>query len=95
MLGALTGYLIRLVCYAVVLGVVSRLAEYLWVQNGLDGSVALQPFHDTGVTVLVVAPVVLALAGARRVRAVAIFVTALLVGAALTAPFAFARFAGG
>jgi hypothetical protein len=92
---AVTDFLIRLVGYALVLGVVSRGAEYLWVQHGLDGSIALQPFHDAGITTLVIAPIVLAAFGFRPLRAATIFVAAFLVGAALTAPFALARFAGG
>jgi uncharacterized membrane protein YvlD (DUF360 family) len=91
---ALAGFLIRLVAYAVALGVVSRIAEYLWVQRGLDGSIALQPLHDAGITTLVIAPVVLAVIGFGRLRPVAIFLATFLIGAALTAPFALARFAG-
>ena len=94
MMRALTGFLIRLVAYALALGVVARIAEYLWVRHGLDGSIALQPFHDAGITTLVIAPIVLALAGFGPLRAIAIFIAAFLVGAALTAPFACARFAG-
>jgi hypothetical protein len=93
-MGAVTGFLLRLVAYAVVFGIVSRGAEYLWVAHGLDGSIALQPFHDGGITTLVIAPIVLALLGVRPLRNATIFVAAFLVGAALTAPFAFARFAG-
>ncbi len=89
-----TDFLIRLVGYALVLGIVSRVAEYLWVQHGLDGSIALQPFHDAGISALVIAPVVLAAFGVRRLRAATIFVATFLIGAALTAPFALARFAG-
>jgi hypothetical protein len=90
---AVTGFFVRLVVYALVLGIVSRVAEALWVQHGLDGSIALQPLHDGGLTTLVVAPVVLAL-GFGRLRGAAVFIAAFLVGAALTAPFALARFAG-
>jgi hypothetical protein len=90
---AITGFFVRLVVYALVLGIVSRVAEALWVQHGLDGSIALQPLHDGGLTTLVVAPVVLAL-GFGRLRGAAVFIAAFLVGAALTAPFALARFAG-
>ena len=91
---AVVGFLVRLVVYALILGIVSRIAEYVWVQHGLDGSIALQPLHDAGVTTLVIAPIVLALIGFGPFRAVAVFVAAFLVGAALTAPFALARFAG-
>ncbi len=94
-MNALTGFFLRLVGYAIVLGVVSRVAEYLWVRAGLDGSIALQPFHDAGITVLVIAPIALAALGFGPLRRVAIFVAAFLVGAALTAPFACERFIGG
>jgi hypothetical protein len=92
---ALTGFFVRLVVYAIALGIVSRVAEYLWVQHGLDGSIALQPFHDAGITTLVIAPIVLALLGVGPLRTAAVFIGAFLIGAALTAPFACARFAGG
>ncbi len=92
---ALTGFLIRLVGYALVLGVVSRVAEYLWVHGGLDGSIALQPFHDAGITTLVIAPIALAALGFGPLRRATIFVAAFLAGAALTAPFACERFGGG
>jgi len=91
---ALAGFLIRLVAYALVLGVAARIADALWVAHGLDGSILLQPFHDLGVEVLVIAPLVLALLGIGAFRQAAIFVAAFLVGAALTAPFACAHFSG-
>jgi hypothetical protein len=90
----LAGFLIRLVAYALVLGAVSRIAGALWVNEGLDGSILLQPLHDVGVEVLAIAPLFLALLGFGALRAAALFVAAFLVGAALTAPFACARFAG-
>ena len=89
-----TGFIVRLLGYALVLGIVSRVAEWLWVGRGLDASSTLQTFHDTGVTTLVVAPLVLALVGFGVLRPVAVFIAAFLVGAALTAPFALARLAG-
>ena len=91
---AIAGFIIRLVAYALVLGVTARVAESLWVQKYLDGTLWLQPFHDTGIGVLEVAPLVLALIGFGALRRVAIFLAAFLVGVALTAPFACARFAG-
>jgi hypothetical protein len=94
-MGALAGFLVRLVGYALVFGIVARVAEYLWVRQALDGSIALQPLHDGGITTLVVAPVVFALVGVGPLRSAAIFVAAYLIGAALTAPFALARFVGG
>jgi hypothetical protein len=91
---AFAGFVIRLVAYALVLGIAARIAAALWEQYGLDGALALVPLHDAGADVLLGAPVVLAVAGVGVVRPAAIFVAAFLVGAALTAPFACARFAG-
>jgi MFS-type transporter involved in bile tolerance (Atg22 family) len=92
---AIAGFLIRLVGYALVLGVTARIAQSLWIGHDLDASIDLQTFHDTGISVLVIAPLVLALIGFGVLRRVAIFVAAFLVGVAITAPFALARFAGG
>jgi hypothetical protein len=91
----LAEFLVRLVGYALVLGVAARIAAALWVQLGLDGSISLQPLHDIGAEVLIVAPLVLALFGFGALRRPALFIAAFLIGAALTAPFACARFAGG
>jgi hypothetical protein len=91
---AFAGFLIRLVAYALVLGVVARIAATLWVQFGLDGSIELQPFHDIGVEVLLIAPLPLALFGIGALRGAALFIAAFLAGVALTAPFAIARFTG-
>ena len=91
---AIAGFLIRLVAYALVLGAVARIAGALWVQNGLDGSIDLQPFHDLGVEVMLIAPLPLALLGVGPLRQAAFFIAAFLVGVALTAPVAAARFTG-
>ena len=91
---AVAAFLIRLVGYAFVLGVTARVAESLWVARGLDGSLTLAAIHDQGFQVLLFAPALLALFGIGFLRPVAIFVAAALCGAALTAPFALARFAG-
>jgi hypothetical protein len=91
---ALAGFFIRLIAYALVLGAVARIAASLWVQFALDGSIDLQPFHDIGVEVLIIAPLPLALLGFGRLRRAAFFIAAFLAGVALTAPFAFARFTG-
>lgn len=91
---ALAGFVIRLVAYAVIFVVVARIAGDFWVRNGLDGSIALQPFHDIGVEVLSIAPLPLALLGFGPLRQASFFIAGLLIGAALTAPFAAARFAG-
>jgi hypothetical protein len=88
-------FIIRLVGYALLLGVSSRVAQTLWTSYGLDGNAVLQPFHDTGVTLLLVAPVVLALLGVGILRAVCLFVGCGLAGAAVTAPFVIARVTGG
>jgi len=92
--GALAGFLIRLVGYALVLGIVARIASVLWVHYGLDGSIELQPLHDLGVEVLVAAPLVLAVLGFGPLRQAAVFIAGFLAAAALTAPFVCARFAG-
>lgn len=91
---ALAGFVIRLVCYALAFGLAVRIASVLWAQNGLDGAVDLQPFHDWGVEVLIVAPLPLALFGFGALRQAAFFIAAVLIGAAVTAPFAIARFTG-
>ncbi len=87
-------FVIRLVGYALVFGIVSRLAQMWWTGHGLDGIAALQPFHDAGMTTLLVAPVILALVGAGAMRPLAVFVAGVLAGAALTAPFVIAIAAG-
>lgn len=91
---ALAGFLVRLVGYALAFGITARIASALWVQYGLDGVFELQRFHDLGFEVLVIAPLPLALLGFGPLRRLALFIAALLIGAALTAPFAAARFAG-
>jgi hypothetical protein len=88
------GFLIRLIGYALLLGVSARIAAEIWIRDGLDGIGSLQPFHDAGIIVLSVAAFVLALVGFGRLRAPAIFVGFFLAGAAVTAPFAIARVAG-
>ena len=91
---ALGRFIIRLVAYAFVLGVVSRIAEWLWVAQGLDGSTLLQPLHDNAITTLLIAPLVLAIFGIGFLRPIAIFIAAFLCGAVLTAPFALVRLIG-
>jgi hypothetical protein len=87
-------FVMRLVGYALLLGVTSRVAQTLWSNAGLDEIAGLQPFHDAGVTALLVAPLVLALLGIGPLRSFALFVACFLAGAALTAPFVCARVAG-
>lgn len=91
---ALAGFIVRFIGYALVLGAVDRIADALWVQYGLDGSIVLQPFHDLGAEVLFIAPLPLALIGFGALRGAALFIAAFLAGAALTAPWATAHFAG-
>ena len=91
---AFAGFVIRLVAYALVLGIAARIAAALWAHDGLDGSIELQPFHDLGLEVLTIAPLVLALFGAGALRRAAVFVGAFLAAAALTAPCACAHFSG-
>ena len=89
------GFIIRLVGYGLLLGVASRIAQNAWTNLGIDGIDAAQPLHALGVTLLAVAPAVLALLGVGVLRAVCIFVAFFLAGAAITAPFVLARVAGG
>ena len=93
-MGALAGFIVRLVGYALVLGIVARVVAALWVTYGLDGSIELQPFHDYGIEALIIAPLPLALLGFGRFGRAAVFIAAVIAGAALTAPFAVARFSG-
>jgi hypothetical protein len=92
--GAFAGFIVRLVGYALVFGITARVAEAMWVQQGLDNAIDLQGLHDLGIRALIIAPFVSALLGVRRYRPVIVFLAAFLVGAALTAPFACARFSG-
>jgi hypothetical protein len=90
----MVNFIIRLVGYGLLLGVSSRIGQTLWTNYGLDGNAALHAFHDSGVTLLLVAPVVLALLGIGILRAVCVFVGCGLAGAAITAPFVIARITG-
>jgi len=90
----MTGFVVRLIGYALLLGVASRIAQTLWSNDGLDEIAALQQFHDAGVVVLLVAPLVLALVGFGRLRALGVFTACFLAGAALTAPYVCARVIG-
>ncbi len=90
----MVGFVVRVVCYALLLGVSSRVYQTLWVNYGLEDVRRLQHFHDVGVTGLLVAPVVLALLGVGRLRALVVFAAFFLAGAAVTAPYVCARVAG-
>jgi hypothetical protein len=87
-------FIVRLVGYALLLGISSRVAQNAWTNLGLDALDVLQPLHAGGIMVLLVAPAVLALLGVRALRPVCVFVAFALAGAALTAPFVIARVAG-
>jgi hypothetical protein len=90
----MVAFIIRLVGYAALLGAVARIAATLWSHYGLDNVATLQPLHDDGITVLVLAPIALALIGIGPLRGLAVFAGFFLAGAALTAPFVCARIAG-
>ncbi len=90
----MVGFIVRLIGYALLLGLASRGAQTMWMQYGLEDVRRLQHFHDVGVTGLLVAPLVLALLGVGVLRSVAVFAGFFLAGAALTAPFVCARVAG-
>jgi hypothetical protein len=90
----MVNFIIRLVSYALLLGVTSRVAQSLWSGYGLEEVRRLQHFHDVGAMALLVAPAVLALLGVGLLRQVAVFVAFYLVGSALTAPLVCARIAG-
>jgi hypothetical protein len=89
----LIGYIMRLVGYALVIGIPARLAEWLWEQRHLDSVDQLQALHGTAILVFEIVPFVLALFGFGRLRNLAVFVALVLDGALLTAPFALARLA--
>ena len=90
----MAGFIVRLIGYVALFGIVTRVALAWWSQFGLDGVDTLQHFHDVGIGTLLIAPVVLALIGFGRLRSFAVFVGFFLAGAALTAPFVCARVAG-
>jgi hypothetical protein len=88
-------FLVRLIAFAALFGVVERVAVTLWSRAGLDDVTVLHAFHHDGIAVLLTVPLLLALlGGVRALRAVVVFVAFFLAGAALAAPFVFARFAG-
>jgi hypothetical protein len=91
-MGALIAYVVRLVGYALLIGIPVRIAEYFWLRAGLDQVDALHSPHDIAGATATIAPFVLAVFGFGALRNVAVFIAMSLAGAALTAPFAFARF---
>lgn len=90
----MAGFILRLVGFALLLGLAYRFAAYEWSANGLDNIAALQTMHDGGVIALGVAPLVFALFGFGRLRDIAVFIACALAGAAISAPFAIAHVAG-
>ncbi|BDE08207.1 hypothetical protein WPS_34830 [Vulcanimicrobium alpinum] len=84
-------FLVRLVLYALLLGLSARVAQTLWTSNGLDTVAALQPLHDTGFLTLAIAPLVLALLGVGVLRSLCVFAACFLAAAAITAPIVLAR----
>jgi hypothetical protein len=91
----MVGFILRLLGYALLLQVASRVAQSMWLQDGLESVRRLQHFHDLGMTGLLVAPLALALVGSIvPLRSLAVFAGFFLAGAALTAPFVCVRVAG-
>jgi hypothetical protein len=92
-MGAVIAYVVRLVGYALVIGIPVRIAEYFWVRGTLDQVDALRPLHDIATLTATIAPFVLGIFGFGALRNAAVFIALYIAGAALTAPFAFARLA--
>jgi hypothetical protein len=92
-MGAFIAFVVRLVGYALLIGIPVRIAEYFWVRASLDQVDALHSPHDVATLTATIAPFVLAIFGFGALRNVAMFIAMYLAGAALTAPFAFARLA--
>ena len=90
----MANFILRLVCYAVLLGGAAYLFQTWWSADGLDAVGALRSFHDKTIIGLRAAPLLLALIGIGRLRSVAVFVAFVLAGAALTAPFVCTRVSG-
>jgi hypothetical protein len=90
-MGALIAFIVRLVGYALLIGIPVRIAEFFWLREALDQVEALHPLHDLATVTAIVAPFVLGIFGFGALRNVAVFIALFIAGAALTAPFAFAR----
>jgi predicted exporter len=91
-MGAIIAFIVRLVGYALLIGIPVRIAEYFWVRASLDQVDLLRPSHDVATVTATLAPFILAFFGFGALRKTAVFVACYIVGAALTAPFALARF---
>ena len=92
-MGSLIGFVVRLVGYALFIGIPIGVAEFLWERARLDQVDVLRGPHDTVATIAIYAPFVLALFGFGALRRPAMFLAGYLIGVALTASFAFARLA--
>jgi hypothetical protein len=92
-MGAVIAYVVRLVGYALLIGIPVRIAEYFWVGASLDDVDVLHAPHDIATATATIAPFVLAVFGFGALRNAAVFVALFIAGAALTAPFALARLA--
>jgi hypothetical protein len=92
-MGVLIAFVVRLVGYALLIGIPVRLAEYFWVRAALDQVESLRSSHDIAAVTATIAPFILAVFGYGALRNVAVFLALYIAGAALTAPFALARFA--
>jgi hypothetical protein len=90
----IVNFILRLVGYALLLGLSAYAFQTLWTNDGLDAVGRLHSFHDKTILALRIAPLVLALIGFGPLRALAIFVGFFLAAAALTAPFVALRVAG-
>jgi hypothetical protein len=92
-MGVVVAYIVRLVGYALLIGIPVRIAEYFWQRATLDQVDLLSLPHSIAAATATIAPFVLAVFGFGALRNAAIFVATALAGAALTAPFALARLA--
>jgi len=92
-MGVIVAYIVRLVGYALLIGVPVRIAEFFWQRATLDHVGPLGLPHTIAATVATVTPFVLAVFGFGALRNAAVFVATCIAAAALTAPFALARLA--
>lgn len=92
-MSALIAFVVRLVGYALFMGIPVRIGEYFWQRASLDQVEILRAPHDGAVLATAGVPFVLALFGFGALRNIAVFIAMFIAGAALTAPFAFARLA--
>lgn len=92
-MGTVIAYVVRLVGYALLIGIPVRVAEWFWVRAALDAVDVLQAPHIAATATATIAPFVLALFGFGALRNTAVFIALYIAGAALTAPFALARLA--